>query len=158
MRKKISGSGKIFHRSERYWQKLFSGGRKRDRDIRRIFPDFVNYDTMYAQAHKPVRKNRGQQKGHAVRANYMYSAMADLAYEYQDKELQQACRNLWDNMVHKKNVYYRKVLDLLDSWNDLQQIMICQMTAIILRHVLRLHLLCLEREWQIWRRMLLIWM
>ena len=36
------------------------------------------------------------------------------------------------------------------------QIMICQMTAIILRHVLRLHLLCLEREWQIWRRMLLI--
>ena len=28
---------------------------------KRIFPDFVNYDTMYAQAHKPVR-NRGQQK------------------------------------------------------------------------------------------------
>lgn len=25
-------------------------------------------------------------------------------------------------------------------------------------YVLRLHLLCLEREWQIWRRMLLIWM
>ena len=63
----------------------------------RIFPDFVNYDTMYAQAHKPVRKQRTAE-GHAVRANYMYSAMADLAYEYQDKELQQACRNLWDNM------------------------------------------------------------
>ena len=74
---------------------------------KRIFPDFVNYDTMYAQAHKPVRKQRTAE-GHAVRANYMYSAMADLAYEYQDKELQQACRNLWDNMVHKKNVYYRK--------------------------------------------------
>lgn len=54
--------------------------------------------------------------------------------------------------------FYDGPLDLLDSWNDLQQIMICQMTAIILRHVLRLHLLCLEREWQIWRRMLLIWM
>lgn len=52
---------------------------------------------MYAQAHKPVRKQRTAE-GHAVRANYMYSAMADLAYEYQDKELQQACRNLWDNM------------------------------------------------------------
>lgn len=64
---------------------------------KRIFPDFVNYDTMYAQAHKPVRKQRTAE-GHAVRANYMYSAMADLAYEYQDKELQQACRNLWDNM------------------------------------------------------------
>ena len=68
---------------------------------KRIFPDFVNYDTMYAQAHKPVRKQRTAE-GHAVRANYMYSAMADLAYEYQDKELQQACRNLWDNMVHKR--------------------------------------------------------
>ena len=56
---------------------------------------------MYAQAHKPVRKQRTAE-GHAVRANYMYSAMADLAYEYQDKELQQACRNLWDNMVHKR--------------------------------------------------------
>lgn len=48
-----------------------------------------------------VRKQRTAE-GHAVRANYMYSAMADLAYEYQDKELQQACRNLWDNMVHKR--------------------------------------------------------
>ena len=57
-----------------------------------------------------------------------------------------------------KECILQEVLDLLDSWNDLQQIMICQMTAIILRHVLRLHLLCLEREWQIWRRMLLIWM
>lgn len=37
---------------------------------KRIFPDFVNYDTMYAQAHKPVRKQRTAE-GHAVRANYV---------------------------------------------------------------------------------------
>lgn len=112
---------------------------------------------MYAQAHKPVRKMRTAE-GHAVRANYMYSAMADLAYEYQDKELQQACRNyriIWCT----KECILQEVLDLLDSWNDLQQIMICQMTAIILRHVLMIALkVMFKREWQIWRRMLLIWM
>ena len=68
---------------------------------KRIFPDFVNYDIAYAQTHKPVRKQKTAE-GHAVRANYMYSAMADLAYEYQDQELQQACRNIWNNMVHKR--------------------------------------------------------
>ena len=45
-----------------------------------------------------------------------------------------------------KECILQEVLDLLDSWNDLQQIMICQMTAIILRHVLRLHLLCLGKR------------
>lgn len=44
---------------------------------KRIFPDFVNYDTMYAQSHEPVRKQK-KAEGHAVRANYMYSAMADM--------------------------------------------------------------------------------
>ena len=68
---------------------------------KRIFPDFVNYDTMYAQAHKPVRKQRTAE-GHAVRANYMYSAMADLAYEYQDETLLDACKTLWNNMTEKR--------------------------------------------------------
>lgn len=68
---------------------------------KRIFPDFVNYDTAYAQTHEPVRQQKTAE-GHAVRANYMYSAMADLACEYQDSELQQACRSIWNNMVHKR--------------------------------------------------------
>ena len=32
----------------------------------------------------------------------MYSAMADLACEYEDDRLKAACENLWDNMVHKR--------------------------------------------------------
>ena len=41
-------------------------------------------------------------EGQAVRAVYLYSAMADLAYEYQDKSLLDACETLWNNMVTKR--------------------------------------------------------
>ena len=68
---------------------------------KRIFPEFANYDPKYSQSHEPVRKQKTAE-GHAVRANYMYSAMADLAYEYQDKELEDTCKTLWNNMVHRR--------------------------------------------------------
>lgn len=42
--------------------------------------------------------------GHAVRAVYMYTAMADLAGKTGDKELFAACRTIWDNIV-KKQMY-----------------------------------------------------
>lgn len=32
----------------------------------------------------------------------MYSAMADLAYEYQDEDLMAACKRLWDNIVQRQ--------------------------------------------------------
>ena len=32
----------------------------------------------------------------------MYSAMADVAEEYQDKELMEACENLWENITQKR--------------------------------------------------------
>lgn len=66
-----------------------------------IFPEFMNYDTTYSQSDRPVRSQKTAQ-GHAVRANYMYSAMADLAYEYDDKELLESCERLWNDMVHKQ--------------------------------------------------------
>lgn len=69
--------------------------------FKRIFPEFSNYDTKYSQSHLPVREQKTAE-GHAVRANYMYCAMADLAYEYQDQELLDACIGLWDNMVNKR--------------------------------------------------------
>lgn len=69
--------------------------------FKRIFPDFANYNPNYSQSHQPVRKQKTAE-GHAVRANYMYSAMADLACEYDDPELRKACEDLWDNMVHKR--------------------------------------------------------
>jgi uncharacterized protein len=57
----------------------------------------------YDQSHLPP----GQQYeavGHAVRATYFYSGMADIAAETQDHDYQSAVISLWDNMVNKK--YY----------------------------------------------------
>lgn len=53
---------------------------------------------VYMQAHKPLRE-QSQVVGHAVRAMYIYSAMADLAAETGDSELLQACRRLWDDLT-----------------------------------------------------------
>jgi len=58
-------------------------------------------DLKYHQAHKPVREQKSA-VGHAVRAVYMYSAMADIAAETGDEELMNACRVLWDNIVSKQ--------------------------------------------------------
>ncbi|MFT4007654.1 MAG: glycoside hydrolase family 127 protein, partial [Lacrimispora sp.] len=69
--------------------------------FKRIFPEFNNYDTRYSQSHIPVRDQKTAE-GHAVRANYMYCAMADLAYEYGDESLLDACETLWDDMVHRR--------------------------------------------------------
>jgi hypothetical protein len=57
----------------------------------------------YDQSHLPP----GQQYeavGHAVRATYFYSGMADIAAETHDLDYQSAVISLWDNMVNKK--YY----------------------------------------------------
>ena len=42
--------------------------------------------------------------GHAVRAVYTYSGMADVAVETHDADYQSAVKSLWDNIVHRK--YY----------------------------------------------------
>ncbi|WP_212969425.1 glycoside hydrolase family 127 protein [Paenibacillus cineris] len=55
----------------------------------------------YHQAHKPVREHEVA-TGHAVRAVYMYTAMADLALLKGDNALLEACRRLWDNIVQKQ--------------------------------------------------------
>ena len=58
-------------------------------------------DYSYFQAHKPVR---GQEKatGHSVRAMYLYTAMADLADEFDDESLLAACERLWNNLLEKQ--------------------------------------------------------
>lgn len=73
----------------------------RGEDFTYIFPEFRGYDPSYSQSHLPVREQKTAE-GHAVRATYMYTAMADLAYEYEDKELMKACETLWDNIVTKR--------------------------------------------------------
>ncbi|MDE6566854.1 MAG: glycoside hydrolase family 127 protein [Lachnospiraceae bacterium] len=56
---------------------------------------------FYYQAHVPVRQ-QGEVTGHAVRAMYLYSGVADLARINRDQELQDACERLWDNMLNQK--------------------------------------------------------
>ena len=70
-------------------------------DYEPVFPDFHDYDLLYAQSHLPVREQK-KAEGHAVRAVYLYSAMADLAREYQDEGLLEACKSLWNNMVNRR--------------------------------------------------------
>ena len=70
-------------------------------DFRRIFPEFSSYDPVYSQSHLPVREQETAE-GHAVRAMYLYCAMADLAEEYHDGELLERCRRLWNNVVQKR--------------------------------------------------------
>ncbi|MCL5408878.1 MAG: glycoside hydrolase family 127 protein [Candidatus Omnitrophica bacterium] len=53
------------------------------------------------QAHLPVRQQY-EASGHAVRAAYLYSAMADMALETKDISLFKACDRLWENIVIKK--------------------------------------------------------
>lgn len=66
-----------------------------------LFPEFADYDPKYSQSHLPVREQTTAE-GHAVRAVYMYCAMADLAYEYQDEELMKTCETLWKNITDKR--------------------------------------------------------
>lgn len=55
----------------------------------------------YSQSHLPVREQT-KVVGHAVRAMYMYSAMADLAAEHGDTGLKRACEVLWQDVTRKR--------------------------------------------------------
>lgn len=56
---------------------------------------------QYHQAHLPV-KQQSEAVGHAVRAVYLYSGMADVARLAQDEAMYDACRRLWDSIVNEK--------------------------------------------------------
>ena len=53
------------------------------------------------QDHMPVRSQETAE-GHAVRACYLYSAMADIALRTNDSELKAACDRIFDNIVNRK--------------------------------------------------------
>lgn len=55
----------------------------------------------YHQAHRPVREQE-EAVGHAVRAVYLYSGMAEVAKHTGDEELFAACERLWKNIEEKK--------------------------------------------------------
>ena len=62
---------------------------------------YVQGDYQYSQSHVPVREQR-KVVGHAVRAMYLYTAMADLAAELNDPALKEACEALWSDVMDTK--------------------------------------------------------
>lgn len=55
----------------------------------------------YQQSGAPVREQKDA-TGHAVRAVYLYTGMADLAAQTGDEELYAACRRLWDSITKRR--------------------------------------------------------
>lgn len=65
------------------------------------FDSELMIDPKYAQTHlPPVEQTTAE--GHAVRAVYLYCAMADLAQETGDEQLRQACRSIFHNIAREK--------------------------------------------------------
>lgn len=62
---------------------------------------YIFGEPHYAQSHAPIRMQH-EAFGHSVRATYLYSAMADLAEETGDKELLDACRDLFEDITNRK--------------------------------------------------------
>ncbi|MEP7240098.1 MAG: beta-L-arabinofuranosidase domain-containing protein [Devosia sp.] len=60
---------------------------------------YASYE--YSQSHRPVR-TQDKVVGHAVRAMYLYTAMADLAFETGDAELKRALEVLWSDVMDTK--------------------------------------------------------
>lgn len=55
----------------------------------------------YSQDHEPILQ-QDEIVGHAVRAGYLYSGVADVAALTQDAEYQKALQRIWENMASKK--------------------------------------------------------
>lgn len=64
-------------------------------------PRWPGWTLSYCQAHLPVRQEK-EAVGHAVRAMYLYSAMADLALETGDDALFSTCSHLWENVTERR--------------------------------------------------------
>ncbi|MDR2914597.1 MAG: glycoside hydrolase family 127 protein [Tannerella sp.] len=79
-------------------------GDKKYLNLAKFFLDKRGYTERtdeYSQAHKPVLE-QDEAVGHAVRAAYMYSGMADVAALTGDTGYIHAIDRIWDNVVTKK--------------------------------------------------------
>ncbi|HPZ16296.1 MAG TPA: glycoside hydrolase family 127 protein [Sphaerochaeta sp.] len=66
-----------------------------------IYHEFGDYDLSYSQSHMPPVEQRDAE-GHAVRALYLYSAMADLAEETGDEAYRTACEALYRSITERR--------------------------------------------------------
>lgn len=71
--------------------------------LARFLVDSRRGGSEYDQSHLPPIQQY-EAVGHAVRAVYYYSAMADIAAETGDRDYESAVMSLWDNLVNRK--YY----------------------------------------------------
>ena len=72
-----------------------------DEEARQRGEDPRNYwakDYRYTQAHVPVREQHTA-TGHSVRAAYLYSGIADVAYETNDESLVSISKSIWDDLT-----------------------------------------------------------
>ena len=79
-------------------------GEKRYLDLAKFFLDVrgkVPGGDEYNQSQKPVVEQT-EAVGHAVRATYMYAAMADIAAKFKDESYNHANRAIWNDMVGTK--------------------------------------------------------
>lgn len=78
-------------------------GKKEYLDLAKFFLDLKGngYSGEYSQTHKPVIE-QDEAVGHAVRATYMYSGMADVAALTGNQDYLRAIDKIWDNVVSKK--------------------------------------------------------
>jgi DUF1680 family protein len=79
-----------------------------EEELKKPYNKFVWHDWrdswfkfQYYQAGMPVREQRTAQ-GHAVRAVYLYSGIADVARETGDDELLEVSRSLWNDIAFKQ--------------------------------------------------------
>ncbi|WP_266367077.1 glycoside hydrolase family 127 protein [Tellurirhabdus rosea] len=70
-------------------------------DKRKLYDEFAGYGPAYFQDHLPVTQQR-EATGHAVRAGYLYAAMADLAAMKQQKAYLEALTDIWTDVVERK--------------------------------------------------------
>lgn len=82
-----------------------ANAQKASRKAEREFPARIRALTSanyaYYQAHQPVRQ-QSEAVGHAVRAGYLYSGMADVARLTGDEAMYAACERLWNSIVEEK--------------------------------------------------------
>ena len=76
-------------------------GDKRWLDLAKFFLDVRGHGSEYSQDHKPVIE-QDKAVGHAVRANYLYSGMADVAALSGDERYLAAITKIWNNVVGTK--------------------------------------------------------
>ncbi len=97
---RVTGEKRYLHLSQYFVDERGQQPHYFDKEARLRSDDPIAYHHKtheYSQSHVPVREQH-EVVGHAVRAMYLSSAMADLARELHDQSLFDADQRLWDNL------------------------------------------------------------